>query len=68
MSDQNKPEGSIAYLLGSIDSKVDQLLASTLDHEKRIGDLEHNRSKVLGACAVVSLAVTGAWQWFIGNK
>ena len=67
------------YILGQLDGKMDLMLEnqrstneemhSRLDgHGHRITKLEHNHSKILGACAVISAAFAAAFQWFLGNK
>ena len=44
--------------LASIETKLDALIASRMDQEQRIRYLEKRNAMLIGACAVVSFAVS----------
>jgi len=73
-SDEDKPEGSVPFLLGQImanqkamDEKLDGFLASQQDHEKRLDTIEHTHSRTVGAAGVVSALVAFVSSWFMSK-
>lgn len=46
----------------------DELKAENEARDKRIAVLEKDKHKQLGALAVITVAVTSAWQWWLGTK
>lgn len=66
----NRNLNDVYEKLGSMDSKLDTLLAKGDDHETRIRDLEQSKFKALGMLAVVTVLVSAAWngllQWWHG--
>ena len=60
-------QDSLPFLLGRMESKLDQVLETHKDHGKRITGLEKDKHKVLGAMAVISAGISAFFSWFISK-
>ena len=54
----------LVLLIGSLDGKMDLLLASSTDHTARIGKLEKDRTRLAGAF----LGLSAGFAWFAHDK
>lgn len=54
----------LVLLIGSIDGKMDILLAQSTDHNIRLGKLERDRTRIAGAL----IGLSGAFAWFTHDK
>ncbi len=60
-------QDSLPFLLGRMESKLDQVLDATKSHGKRIDALEKDKNKILGAVAVISAGISAMFSWFISK-